>query len=220
MKSRLFSATIAIVFLVGLASAQTNSDGSAPQFLFREFSPAKVIMKNGSRSGAMMNYNMVTEKMVYSKNEQLYDMINTELVDTIYLNNSVFVPVGRIFHEVLAAGLLSFYVQHKANLMSAGAPAGYGGTSQVSNSKTLNSVELSGGYYNLELPKDFTVSNASVYWIRKDKEYESFVTERQFLKLFPEYEDNLKQFIKKNRVKFDKPASIAVLGAYCNELIK
>jgi hypothetical protein len=143
----LHAAIIVMADLAGASYAQTNSDGSAPQFLFGEFSPAKVIMKNGTRSGALMNYNMVTEKMVYSKNDQLYDMINTELVDTIYLNNSTFVPVGRIFHEVLAEGRLSFYVQHKANLMSAGAPAGYGGTSQVSNTKTLTSVELSGGYY-------------------------------------------------------------------------
>jgi hypothetical protein len=201
-------------------SGQSNTDGSMPQFLFRDFSPALVIMKNGSRSGAMMNYNIVTEKMVYTLNQEFYDMMNTELVDTIHLNNSKFVPLGRIFHEVAAEGPVPFFIQHKGTLMSAGAPAGYGGTSQVSNTKSLSSVELPGGYYNLSLPRDFTVSFSTVYWIRRGKDYEDFTGERQFLKLFPGKEKELKDFIKKNKIKFDKPSTIGELGKYCNGILR
>ncbi|MCU0407780.1 MAG: hypothetical protein MUD02_02420 [Bacteroidales bacterium] len=216
------NAVIGVFFLSALVTAagQTNTDGSTPQYLFRDFSPALVVMKNGSRSGAMMNYNIVTEKMVYSLKEELYDMMNTELVDTVYLSKSKFVPQGRVFHEVVAEGPVPFFIQHKGTLMSAGTPAGYGGTSQVSNTKSLSSVELPGGYYNLSLPRDFTVSFSTVYWIRRGKDYADFTTSKQFLKLFPGREKELKDFIKKNKIKFDKPSTIGELGKYCNATMK
>lgn len=218
MKRMLTSLLIAWAFSAASLQAQRNTDGSMPQYLYSAFSPAVVKMRNGTRNRALLNYNIVTEKMVYFKDEDYYDMISTELIDTVYLAGSKFIPVGKIFHEVLADGPIGFFIQHKGTLMSAGAPAGYGGTSQVSNTKSLTSVELSGMRYNLSLPSDFTVSLTPVFWIRIGEKYESFINERQFLRLFPEQEDKLKDFIKKSRVKFDKPATLAKLAIYCNSM--
>ena len=177
-------------------------------------------MKNGSRSGALLNYNTVTEKFVFSKNGELYDMMNTELIDTVYLDNRKFVPVGKIFHEVLVEAPISLYIQHRSSLMSPGAPAGYGGTSQVSNTKSYSSIEMETGRYNLNLPSDFTVRPDPVYWTRQGKEYESFVNEKQFLKIFPGREEELKTYIKQNKIKFDRISSVIKLIDYCNDLIQ
>jgi hypothetical protein len=212
---RILSILIFLSFFYPLHS-QTNSDGSTPQFLFKAFSGGIVKMKNGSRSGALLNYNTVTEKFVFSKNGELYDMTNTELIDTVYLDNRKFAPVGKIFHEVLVEAPISLYIQHRSSLMSPGAPAGYGGTSQVSNTKSYSSIEMETGRYNLNLPSDFTVRPDPVYWIRQGKEYESFVNEKQFLKIFPGREEEMKKFIKQNKIKFDKMAGMIMLINYCN----
>ena len=177
-------------------------------------------MKNGSRSGALLNYNTVTEKFVFSKNGELYDMMNTELNDTVYLDKRKFVPVGKIFHEVLVEAPISLYIQHRSSLMSPGAPAGYGGTSQVSNTKSYSSIEMETGRYNLNLPSDFTVRPDPVYWIRQGRDYESFVNEKQFLKIFPGREEELKTYIKQNKIKFDRISSVIKLIDYCNDLIQ
>lgn len=214
---------IMLIFLCAAwlpGNAQTTADGSMPQFLFQEFSMGKVKMKNGQVQKSMLNYNIVTEKMVYENGKDLFDMTNTELIDTVYVQNSMFVPSGKVFFEVLLVAPVSLFVQHTGSVMPPGAPAGYGGTSQVSSTKKLSGVELSSGYYNLKLPKDYQVQINPVYWIRAGKEYSSFINDRQFLKLFPDKEAELKKFIKDSRIKFSRQADIVKLAWHYNEIIK
>lgn len=217
------SKTIMMVLILSLSlplKSQTTPDGSAPQFLFPDFTMGKVKMKNGRSQTTVLNYNTVSEKMVYEKDGNLYDMVNTEMMDTVFVQNSKFVPVGKVFYEVLLVAPISLFVQHKGDLLPPGTPAGYGGTSQVSNTKQMTSVQLSSGYYNLKLPADYIVKANPVYWIRKDNIIYSFINEKQFLKIFPGKEGELKQFIKQNRIKFDKLSNLIRLFEHCNELIR
>lgn len=202
------------------ANAQTTADGSMPQFLFQEFTMGSVRMKNGQLQNSILNYNIVTEKMVYQNGKDLYDITNTELIDTVYIQKSKFVPSGKVFFEVLLEAPVALFVQQTGSVVPPGAPAGYGGTSQVSSTKQLSGVELSTGYYNLKLPKDFKVQINPVYWIRAGKEYSSFINERQFLKIFQEKEDELKKFIKDNRIKFSRQSDIVKLTWHYNEIVK
>lgn len=212
-------ALIYVLLLFNPLNCQTNSDGSSPQFLFPDFTVSKVIMKNGQSQNADLNYNTVSEKMVYQKDGNLYDMVNPQMVDTIFLQDCKFVPAGNVFYEVLLTAPIPLFVQYKGELISPGAPAGYGVNSQVSNTKMMNSVNLSGGYYNLKLPEDFKVKIDPVYWIRRGSDMLNFMNERQFLKLFPDKETEFKKFIKQNRIKIDKHADLVNLIRYCNELL-
>ena len=217
--------TIVITVIIGViqtlpVKAQTRPDGSAPQFLYPEFTKSKVRMKNGQIQNIMLNYNTVSEKMVFQKDEKLYDMANPEMIDTVFLQDSRFVPAGKVFYKVVLVAPVAFYAQYKGELQPPGTPAGYGGTSQVSNTKNMSSVQLSTGYYNLDLPADYAVKTNIIYWYSKNGKMLSFVNERQFLKLNPDKEKELKQFIKQNKIKFDKLPDIVKLAEYYNQLIQ
>lgn len=217
--------TIVITVIIGViqtlpVKAQTRPDGSAPQFLYPEFTKSKVRMKNGQIQNIMLNYNTVSEKMVFQKDEKLYDMANPEMIDTVFLQDSRFVPAGKVFYKVVLIAPVAFYAQYKGELQPPGTPAGYGGTSQVSNTKNMSSVQLSTGYYNLDLPADYAVKTNIIYWYSKNGKMLSFVNERQFLKLNPDKEKELKQFIKQNKIKFDKLPDIVKLAEYYNQLIQ
>ncbi|MBK7628301.1 MAG: hypothetical protein IPJ16_14085 [Bacteroidales bacterium] len=218
MKKSIILFLLVVIFFP--ANAQTTADGSMPQFLFQEFTMGSVRMKNGQVQNSILNYNIVTEKMVYENGKDLYDITNAELIDTVYVQKSKFVPSGKVFFEVLLEAPVSLFVQHTGSVAPPGAPAGYGGTSQVSSTKQLSGVELSTGYYNLKLPKDFKVQINPVYWIRAGKEYSSFINERQFLKLFPDKEEELKKYIKDSKIKFSRQSDIVKLTWYYNEIIK
>lgn len=199
--------------------AQTNADGSAPQFLYSDFTRSKVRFRNGQFQSIMLNYNTVSEKMVYQKDNNLYDMVNTEMVDTVFMQDSKFVPASNVFFEILLAAPVTLFVQYQGELVPPGTPAGYGVNSQVSNTKNLSSVQLSMGYYNLKLPKDFSVKTDLIYWVRKDGKMFSFVNEKQFLKLFPDRQAELKHFIKLNKIKFDRLSDVVKLAELCNQSI-
>jgi hypothetical protein len=212
---------ILIVFLLAgmlfKLSGQATSSG-LPQYLFAEFTKCDIKMKSGQTQIQEMNYNTVTEKMVFTRDKKYYDLTNPEMIDTIILQNCWFVPAGKAFYEVLVSGPMSLFLQHKGDLMSAGKPVGYGGTSQVASSNYINAIEMNGLQVNLQLPNNYIVNPSPVYWIRNENKWFSFTSEKQFLKIFPDNTVQIKGFIKENRIKFDKPENLIRLVKYCSTL--
>ncbi len=214
-------AGMSISIIIGLPSityGQTTSKGAMPQYLFEEFSKCDILMKGGKTNIASMNYNTVTEKMVFISNDKYYDLTNPEMVDTVMLNRCKFVPVGKSFYEVLVSKPIGLYIQHKGTLMSAGKPVGYGGTSQTASANYISSIELSGLQTNLALPQDYIVNPAPVYWIQIGEKWMDFTNEKQFISLFPDKASMIKSFIKENRIKIDKPENLTKLVKYCATL--
>lgn len=221
MQNRLFSKyllAISIALIPASLISQTTSDGSMPQYYFQDFAEAKIIMKNGQVQTPTLNYNTVTEKMVFIRDGKYYDIANPSMVDTVIIRDVKFVPVGNAFYEVLIGTEPALLLQYKGEVLPAGKPVGYGGTSQLAASTYLSSVDLSGGRYNLPLPSDYIVKTEPKYWIRKDGGMVSFINEKQFLGLFPEKSDKLRDFIKKNRIKIDRNEHAIRLVNYCNSL--
>ncbi len=205
------------VTVAGL-DAQRSNDGPMPQYYFGDFSVAKVLMKNGQVQNTEMDYNMVTEKMIFIRDGKYYDLMNSEMVDTIFLKGSRFVPVGKAFYQVLYNGTSALFAEYKGQLLPAGKQVGYGGTSQVAAANYLSTINLSGQQYNLPLPAEYEVKPSTIYWIFKDNQWKDFMTEKQFLKLFPDKSDKLKAFIKENRLKFDRTEDLVKLYAFLSKL--
>lgn len=211
-------ATIIFVGLPAIISGQSNSDGSMPQYLFSKFSTSIVRLKNGQIQTQNMNYNTVTEKIVFTKGDKFYDLTNPEVVDTIKIEGFKFVPVGKSFYQVLYDGKINLYIQQVSSLLPAGKAVGYGGTSQTASAAYISTINLSGVQWNLKLPAEYIVVLKPVYWIRRGGEWSDFINEKQFLKLFPENTGIIKEHIKSDKVKFDKPESLIKLMAFINTL--
>jgi hypothetical protein len=201
-----------------VAIAQTTSNGSEPQFLFPEFSMGKVKMKNGNIQAFMLNYNTVSEKMVYQKDNNLYDMINTEMIDTVFVLERKFIPSGKVFYEVLFVAPLSLFIQNQGKIIPPKAAGGYGVASEVSSTTNVTSANFQTGYYNLKLPQDYTVKVKKIFWIRKENDMFSYMTEKQFLKLFPDKVAEIKEYINNQKIKFDKIPDQIHLLEHCNEM--
>ena len=208
-----------IIFCFSMSlNGQITSSGTSPQFLFPAFDKGIVRMKNGLSQSMQLNYNTVSEKIVYEKGNEVYDLINIGMIDAVLIHEQMFVPVGKIFHEVLLIAPIPLLVQYKGEILAPGKDVGYGSKSLVSSVETLTSVKLSMGYYNLKLPVDYSVKVEKVYLTGRKGNSVSFINEKQFLKIFPDKESELKNFIKRNRIRFDRLTDIKSLIKYCNEL--
>ncbi len=206
------------VMMPALLFSQQDINGEMPQYLFPKFSDCDMLLKDGQVQTLVMNYNTVTEKMVFMEDGKYYDLLSYILIDTVHMQNCMFVPYGKVFYEVLFSGKFPLFIQHKSDLVPAGKPIGYGSTSQAATSFYLTKHELAAEYINIEVPPDVTVKPMPVFWILKNDEMLSFTNKKQFLALFTEKENTIKDFIKKNRIKFDKPDEITNLVKYINSL--
>jgi hypothetical protein len=224
LKTTLF--TLFIVILSFDLPGQDNKGNPLPHFLFPSFKEGIVIMKEGKDFNTLLNYNMVEEKMVTEVNGTYRYSKNPQVIDSIYLENRIFVPVGDIFYEILSSGQVTFYLQNKSNFSPKGSNVGYGTQSKSVGATQYKRFELTQVIYQyndvayIDLPPNVDITPSSVFWVNKDGNMEKFTTEKQFLKLFPEYETELKEFIKKENIKFKSREDIIRLGNYSNEIIK
>jgi hypothetical protein len=193
---------------------QPDKPALMPQYLFPDFSSSRVIFKSGQILNPIINYNIVSERMVYLENQKYFDLTNTEMIDTIYLQLLKFVPFGKTFFELLQSRPIPLFIQHKGELVQAGTPVGYGATSQTVASDSYSSIHQASGSYNLTIPDNYTVSVSRIYWISKDGKMLDFKSQKEFLNLFPDKSDMIKAFIKKNRLKIDKPEDLIQIVNY------
>jgi hypothetical protein len=227
MHIRIFLRLAALALLMSssiIVSGQPESEVSKPQYLFKDFSNSTIRMKDGHSENSVMNYNIVSGMMVFMKNDKYYDLTNPELIDTVYINESRFIPVKDVFGEVLVTGTLPCFIQHVGNLMPVGKDIGYGGTSQASAVMNVDNVVVENRFltaknYNLELPPDYSVETSLIFWIRKGTEYLSFQNEKQFLQLFPDKVDQIKSFLKKNKLKIGKPEDLKAIIRFTSSLM-
>lgn len=221
---RFTSMSVFMMFLLNFSFhliAQTDSLQNPTQFLFPEFSRSTVKMKVDKDLTIMLNYNIVTEKMVFFQKGQLFDMINYETVDTIYMQNRKFIPYGKVFYEVLVIAPVSLFIQHKGEVQTPGRPAAYDGTSQVSSSTYINWSQIGTGsnVYRMRSKPDIIINDKSLYWVRKNNTMFSFLNEKQLLKIFPERKNEIRQYIKKNLLNTENSDDLIRVINYCNSLM-
>ena len=224
MKLLYFSpGAIAFILLIGTVlnvNAQGNSDRPLPQFLFPVFADGVIVMKDASKSEARLNYNMVEEAMISEKAGVYWRSQNPALIDTIYLQNRKFVPVDNAFYEILATGEATFFLENKSKYVSVGEDIGYGVKSHSIDHTELTRFETWSSVATVELPKNVTISNVSVNWVRRNGSMQRFNTEKQLLKMFPEKKIQISDYIDKQKINLKVREDLIKLGNFCNERIK
>ena len=177
-------------------------------------------MKSGEKRTAVLNYNLVDQEMVFMQKNLYWVLDEPQLIDTIYMANRMFVPFEKGFYELAVAAPVTLFIQHKSYAESLGVPTGYGVMSQTAAPNYVAQIYGPRGAINLEIPPNVKVVDDTEYWIRREGILQKFNSKRLFLKIFPDKEKELQQYINKNKVDFKNQQSLVNLVLYCNELYK
>jgi len=214
----LLTAGVLTVTTVLPCLSQSKPAVNMNQYLFPEFTECIIKSKAGTITREIGNYNTITGKIAFIKDNSIYGITTVKQSDTIILSNRYFIPVGEAFYEVLLNAPIALFIQHESRLIAPGQPVGYGSTSKVSNVDTYSHLTTQSGVYSLEIPPDFEIRYLPVFWIRKDGNMNSFIGKKQFLNIFPEKKKEIGAFIKSGKIKFEDPADMIKLTEYCNNL--
>jgi hypothetical protein len=186
-------------------------------YLFPEFITGKILMTTGTLKESKLNYNSLTEEMIFQNNGTNLAIGNPELVDTIYILDRKFIHVKKVFYELLENLPVPLFVHYTCIVTPPGKNSGYGGTSQTSAITSTSTVFSSRGMYELKLPDDYTINPDSEYLLKKDNTYFRISNANQVIKCFPEKEAEIKDFIKNNKISFKKQEDIRNLVRFCNK---
>lgn len=183
-------------------------------YLFPEFTKGIVLMKTGVKNEALLNYNSLTEEMIFENKGIKLAVGQLEQIDTVYISGRKFLPLNSKFVELIYHSKFDLFAEHKCNLVDPGKPAGYGGSSQTSATTTYSTFFSGSQAYELKLPESYETKSFTFYWLKKDGELNKFVSIRQLMKLFGEKEKLIKNYTKKQSIKIDDQKSIVSLIRY------
>ena len=208
---------ILISSLIFISSYAQSNYIETSHYLFPEFTQGVILMKAGTRNNAMLNYNSLTEEMIFENNGQKKAIGINEilLVDTVFIKDRKFVALNGKFVELVYHSKWDLYVEHKCKVEEQGKPAGYGGTSQTGAATSVSSLYTQGRVvYDLKLPDDYKTKPYSIYWLKKNGELYMFMNMRELKKLYEDKKELFKKYLKINRVKYQDQEGIIQLIGY------
>ena len=225
MRTRTINRLCTMLALTLLYSAvavqgQTVTKHDPDQFLFPDFTRSKIAMKAGNDLSLILNYNVVTEKMVFLQKGEVYDMIGYSGVDTVYIYGLKFIPSGDIFYQVAIETPVRLLIRHKGKVVPPPRPAAYGGTSEVSSSTYINNLRLSSSGETFRMPNDpnIAVKYETQYRLQTGDQVLDFSTSKHLLKIIPDFKSELRQYIKREKTEFTNPEEVVKLIEYYSSL--
>lgn len=207
---------VLILFLSNAMLFSQTNNVEFSHYIFPEFTQGVILMKTGVKNKVLLNYNSLTEEMVFEDRGRRLAIGEAvlEQIDTVFINDRKFFRLNDNFVERVYHSKYDLYAEHKCKLNSPGKPAGYGTTSETSAISSYSSLMADGRFYELKLPDDYTASPFIVYWLKKNGELNKFMNIRQLGKLFEDKEDLFKAYIKEHDVTYDDQESVVQLINY------
>ncbi|WP_418894641.1 hypothetical protein [Limibacterium fermenti] len=208
---------LSVCFLFMVAFAQAQHAQRLSHYVFPEFRQGTVLMKNGARNETLLNYNSLSEEIVFNNHGSLLAIGKQVLpqIDTVFIGDSRFVRIDQTFMEWIEVNEdTRLLVEYKCKLIPPGKPAAYGGTSQTSSVESYSSWLADGRVYDLKLPDEYKVKPYTVYRIGHGGEWKSFSSLNQLRKIYKDKKEAIKAYTKQQKVDFDNPDEVVRLLHY------
>lgn len=189
-------------------------------YLFPDFTKGFILMKNGQKSNYMLNYNSITNEMVFNKNKVNLAVTDEEmkLIDTVYIKDRKFIVLNNQFVEFAYKSKFGLYVEHKCKIQDKGAKIGYGRTSPATSQLSISALSDlniyyggTGLLYKFDLPERYVSKSSKTYWLEIDNQIEKFTNLGKLKKIFSNKKSLIKKYLKTNSVTFNNQKSVASL---------
>lgn len=172
-----------MLIIGNLSFGQIKRDTSA-LYVFPALTRGKVVLKTRDTLCLMMNYQTCWQVMIFQKQGQLWTITDLSVVDTIYIQNRVFVPVKRAFYEMIPSAF-PLFIQYVGKPIPAPKAAGYGAISETSAITDYQIFVSGNGHYSFGMSPDDYIIPADMYWLKRGTKFYKANNARQIAKFFP-----------------------------------
>ncbi len=180
-------------------------------YLLDSFMEGKVKLRSGEISSQLLNYNLLTKEMIFEQKGKYLAIAAPEEVDTVFIGQRKFVQVNNVFYEWIAGTTFPLFIEYTCTVKEPGVPIGIGTSNLTAASASVKSLIRDGGAYRLQLPDEFVVKQSQAFIIRIKWQYFKVKNEKQLGSLFPEKEQVIKEWVKKNHTNFSELKDIILL---------
>jgi len=215
-------ATIALVIILLSISFNAKSAEITGGLIFPDFQLGKVYFKNTSIIDAYLNYHIVNKQMIFKNKDEVLALGLVQTVDSIVISGRVFVyHEDEEFLEKIPVGKGFVYIQYIATLLTKSKEAGFGGYSQLSNTKSLSSLSdngESGGRVELTAKELLDAKISTTFWIKNKNNFSKLTSKNQVLNTFSKNKALIQSYFDTHKVNFEILSDVKDLFTYCYSL--
>lgn len=203
-----------IFFLLVCWAAIAVHAQNEPLFIFEQFLNAKIHFKNRSVTVAPMNYDASNDKMYFKRDGDLMELVQLEKVDSIVWKGKLcFVPHGRGFLEKVSLAHGVAFIHWRIRNLYVGARGALGAITQAKVERIFSADKRKNYHTDIYRQK-----NSNDYYLQKDNSLKKVSNLKQLLKLYPQFETEIKAYVDQQKVDMDIPQSVLDLLDYCLKL--
>lgn len=211
MKTYSLITILCCLVTLGSANAQKKR-----QMLFENYGKGIVLMKNKSKTPAELNYDGGNQVMMFKNGAEEMILTNISQIDTVYISDSKFIPTGsqKSFYELIQIpnGIIGI------NWLLKNASQGYKnafGVTQQAKVETLNTSQLNNGVYENQYTEIYKLANQNEYCIFRNGKLLKFKNRKTLLRLFPDKQTQIENFMKKQKTEMNAPRDVITLVNFC-----
>lgn len=209
--------TFAILLLLSIPVCQISAQKKRI-FLFNDFTSGSIQMKNKSTAKGLFNYDTSNRVMMFRDKDEDMILTNSQAVDTAFIGTRKFIPVNRIYLEVVALSSDFLYINWHYKEYYQGKKGAFGQTTQ-SNVLTINTNHFQPGTdYKTQSADVNKQANENEYWFFREGKPVKFKNKKTLLKLFPGKESVIENFMKENHTDMSITEHVIKLADYCTSL--
>lgn len=203
------------------------STASAQQFnriyLFDDFQQGEILFKNKQKSKLTVNYDASNRTLLFRQGDDIMEVTNTALVDTVNIQGHKFVPMGKGLYEVVAVKNGTVYIDWLLKDVQIGKRGALGATTQgtVQNLQMTDFGNSDAMYYTpygqqkIGATDVYNRTNDNTYYIRQGQNLVKIKTEKHLQKLFPSHKDDISAFCKENKIDMKDASKALMLIDHC-----
>lgn len=182
--------------------------------LFDEYLNGIVLMKNKAKTSAKLNYDTANKKMMYLQDNDEMILLNYNQVDTVYIADKRFIPLHTMYLEVVHTKNNEIFIDWVLKDRYRGNRGAYG---QITQNKveTINTAHWTNNEYKIQTAEVLERENSNAYWIYMDDKPVRCRNEKDLLKCFPNKKEEIKAFVKNEKLNFKNPADAIRIIDFC-----
>ena len=183
------------------------------RYLYPEFKEGQIIFKNGSINKARLNYNFVLGEIVFNQGKDTLEINRKKELRECIVDQDTFL-YDNGYMKLIHSGNVRVGFKHYVKFKDVLKKGAMGTTARGASIDSYNSIASSGNLYDLVPDEDIELQKMNEYFISYS--FGSFV---QFRKknvhdLFPQHTDEIKSYLKSNKVDFDSVKDLMRFADY------
>ncbi len=188
------------------------------RYRYAEFTNGHIQMKSGVYADTRLNLDFLSNDILYIKGKDTLTVANKKDIRFISIALDTFCFDKGAYLELLTNGKIRVGLKQYIKLRETLKQDSYGSSSSGSAINSYGSLPSQGSFYKLTANTDMVFQRTLEYYLSNNSgEFVPFI-KKYVLELFPEHEQEIKAYLKANKISFDKKDDLLKLAGYLRSL--